>query len=78
MAVTVAAITKNLCMSRHSKDGLVAYRIRKQPLPCITHLMPLKPDQSSVCLVCLDSVQHLVLTSKSHSYQSVHRNRLYE
>jgi hypothetical protein len=31
-----------------------------------------------VCTVCPESFQHIVLTSKSHSYQTVHWNRLYE
>jgi hypothetical protein len=38
----------------------------------------LKPDRSPVCTVCPESFQHLVLTSKSHNYQTVHRNTPYE
>jgi hypothetical protein len=77
-AVTTAVVTKNVCMSRCWKDELVAYGICKQPLPCFTHLLTLKPDHSLVCPVCPESFQHLVLTSKSHSYQTVYRTRPYE
>jgi hypothetical protein len=73
--VTIATITENVHMSMSWKGELVAYGSRKQPLPRITHLMPLKPNHSSICLVCPDSVWHLVLNSESCSYQTMHRNR---
>jgi hypothetical protein len=76
--VIMVVVTKNLRMSKHWKAELVPYGIHKQPSPRITHLTLLKPDHSSVCLICPDSIQHLVLTSKSHNYQIVHRNSLYE
>jgi hypothetical protein len=78
MAITIVVVIKNVCMSRHWKDELVAYGSHKQPSPRITHLMPLKHDHSHVCPVCPENVQHLVLTSKSCSYQTMHRNRPYE
>jgi hypothetical protein len=74
MAVTVAVVTKNIHMSRCWKFELVAYRIRIQPSLRIAHLMPLKLDHSSVGPVCPESVQHLVLSSKPSSYQTMHQN----
>jgi hypothetical protein len=65
----------NVCMSRHWKAELVGYIICKQSLPSFAHLLPLKPDRSSVCLVYPESFQHIVLISKSCSYQTVHCNR---
>jgi hypothetical protein len=56
MAVTIVAVTKNVCMSKCWKAELLAYGIRKQPSPRITHLMPVKPDHSSVCPVCPESI----------------------
>jgi hypothetical protein len=38
----------------------------------------LTPDYSPVCPVCPESFQHLILASKSHSYQTVHQNRTHE
>jgi hypothetical protein len=75
MAVTGVVITENVRVSRHWKSELVAYGICKQPSPKFVHLQPLKPDRSPVCTVCKESFQHLILTSKSHSYQIVHQNR---
>jgi hypothetical protein len=77
-AVTAAVVTKNVTMIRRWKAELVTYGICLQPSPRFTYLLPLKPDHSSVCSVCPESVQHLVLTSKSRSFQTVHRNRPYE
>jgi hypothetical protein len=34
-AITVAAVTQNVCMSRHWKSKLVAYGSRKQPSPSL-------------------------------------------
>jgi hypothetical protein len=76
--VTAAVVTKNVSMTRRWKAESVAYRNCKQTSPCFAHLLPLKPDHSPVCLVCLESFQHLILIWKSHIYQTVHRNRPYE
>jgi hypothetical protein len=78
MVVTVVVVTENVRMSRCWKYELVSYGINKQPLPRITHLRPLKPYRSPVCPVCPESVQHIVLTSKSCSYQTMHWNGMYE
>jgi hypothetical protein len=78
MAVTAAVVTKNVRMSRRWKAESVAYGICKQSSPKFVHLLPLKPDRSPVCPVCPESFQHLVLTSKSHSYQTVHQIWPYE
>jgi hypothetical protein len=67
MAVTTFVITGNVCMSRHWKAESVTYEICKQLSPRFMHILPLKPDRSSVCLVCPESFQHHVLTSKSHT-----------
>jgi hypothetical protein len=75
MAITAAVVTENVCMSRHWKAKLVAYIIHTQSLSCFMHLLPLKPDRSPVCP---ESFQHLVMTLKPRSYQTVHRNRPYE
>jgi hypothetical protein len=75
MAVTAAVVTENVSMSRHQKAELVVYGICKQPLPCFMHLLPLKPDRSPVCP---EIFQHLILTSKSSNFQTMHRNRAYE
>jgi hypothetical protein len=78
MVVTIAVVTKNVCMSRRWKAELVAYVIRLQPSPRFALSMSLKPDRLPVCPVCLDSVQQLVLSSKPHSYHTVHQNGPYE
>jgi hypothetical protein len=78
MAVTAAGVTENACVSRRWKAELVSYEICKQPSPCLAHFLLLKPDCSPVCLVSPESFQHLILTSKSHSDQTVHQNRPYE
>jgi hypothetical protein len=75
MAVTIAVVTENVRMSRRWKTDLVAYGICLQPLPSFMHLLPLKPNRLLACPVYLESFQHLILISKSHSYQTVHRNR---
>jgi hypothetical protein len=77
-AVTSAVVTKNVRVSRRWKTESVAYGICKQLSSSFMHLRPLKPNRSPVCTVCPESFQHLVLTSKSHSYQTVHRNSPYE
>jgi hypothetical protein len=74
----VAVGVENMCMSRHWKSELVAYGIRLHPLPRFTHLLSLKPDRSSFRPVCLESAEYLILTSKPHSYQTVHPIRPYE
>jgi hypothetical protein len=78
MAVIIAVVTKNMRMSRRWKAELVSYGILLQLSPRITHVMLLKPDRLVVYQVFPESVQHLVLSSKSRSYQTVHRNRSYE
>jgi hypothetical protein len=40
MAVTVAVVTQNMCMSRRWKYELVAYVSHKQPSPSFTLLCP--------------------------------------
>jgi hypothetical protein len=77
-AVTIVVVTENVHMSRRWKAESVAYGICKQPLLRFAHPVPLNPDRSPVCPDCPESVQHLILTSKSHIYQTVHRNRPYE
>jgi hypothetical protein len=78
MAVITAVVTKNVRMSRCWKAESVVYGICKEPSPSFAHLLPLKPDYPPVCPVCPESFQHLILTSKSRSYQTVHRKSLYE
>jgi hypothetical protein len=77
-AVTAAVVTENVRMSRRWKAESVAYGICKQLSSSFVHLRLLKPDRSPVCTVCPEGFQHLVLTSKSHNYQTVHRNTPYE
>jgi hypothetical protein len=77
-AVTTTVVTKNVRMSRSWKAESVAYGICKQLSSSFVHHRLLKLDRSPVCIVCPESFQHLVQTSKSHSYQTVHRNRPYE
>jgi hypothetical protein len=77
-AVTAAVVTENVRVSRHWKGESVAYGICKQLSSSFVHLRPLKPNRSPVCTVCPESFQHLILSSKSHSYQTVHRKRPYE
>jgi hypothetical protein len=60
------------------KTNLVAYGIHIQTLSRFMYLLPLQPDHSSVCSVCPESFQHLVMTSKFCNYQTVHQNRSYE
>jgi hypothetical protein len=78
MVVTASVVTENVHMNRCWKAELVVYGICLQLSPRFAHLLPLKLDCSSVSQVCPESVQHLVLTSKSRIYQTVHQNRLYE
>jgi hypothetical protein len=77
-AVTAAVVTENVRVSRRSKAESASYGICKQLSSCFVHLQLLKPDRSPVCTVYPESFQHLVLTSKSHNYQTVHRNTSYE
>jgi hypothetical protein len=78
MAVTAVVVTKNMHMSRRWKAKLVVYGICKQPLTCFAHLLPLKPDRLPVYPICPESFRHLMLISKSRTYQTVHRNGPYE
>jgi hypothetical protein len=73
--VTAAVVTEIMRMSKRRKGELVVNRICKQPLPCLAYLLSLRPDCLPVCPVCPESFQHPALTSKSHSYQTVHYNR---
>jgi hypothetical protein len=77
-AVTAAVVTENVRVSRHWKAESVAYGICTELSSSFVRLRPLKPDRSPVYTVCPESFQHLILTSKSHSYQTVHRKRPYE
>jgi hypothetical protein len=76
--ITAVVVAKNVCMSRRWKAELLSYGICIQPSPRFMNILPVRPDHSSVCPVYPESVQHLVLTSKSHSFQTVHWNRPYE
>jgi hypothetical protein len=49
MAVPVAAVIKNVCLSRHWKAEHVT---RVQTAACVTLLVAQKPDQEPVCPVC--------------------------
>jgi hypothetical protein len=77
-AVTTAVVTENVRVSSRWKAESVAYGICKQLSSSFAHLRPVKPDCSPVCTVCPESFQHLILTSKSHNYQTVHQNMPYE
>jgi hypothetical protein len=76
--VTTVVVTENVRVSRRWKAESVAYGICTQLSSSFVHLRLLKPDRSPVCTVCPESFQHLVLTSKSHNYQTVHPNMPYE
>jgi hypothetical protein len=76
--VIVVVVTKNVRMSKCLKAELVAYGICKEPLPSFAYLLPLEPDYSSVCPICQENFQHIILTSKSHNYQTMYQNRPYE
>jgi hypothetical protein len=77
-AVTAAVVTENVRVSRRWKAESVAYGICKQLSSSFVHLQLLKPNRSPVCTVCPESFQHLILTSKSNNYQTVHWNTPYE
>jgi hypothetical protein len=46
MAVTIAAVIKNVCLSRHQKSELITLRTGIQTLASFTHLVAQKSDQS--------------------------------
>jgi hypothetical protein len=46
MAITVATIIKNVCLSRHRKADLISFRSCIQTLACLTHFVALKLDQT--------------------------------
>jgi hypothetical protein len=46
MAVTIATVIKNVCVSRRRKADLESSRISIQTLVSLTHLMVQKPDQT--------------------------------
>jgi hypothetical protein len=74
-AVTAAVVTENVHVSRRWKAESVTYGICTQLSSSFVNLQLLKPDCSPVCTVCPESFQHLILTSKSDSYQIMHQNR---
>jgi hypothetical protein len=47
MAITVAMIIKNVCLSRRRKADLESSRIDIHTLASLTHLVAQKPDQTS-------------------------------
>jgi hypothetical protein len=55
MAVTVAAVIKNMCLRRRRKDEFVTFRTCIQTPACFTHLVAQKPDQAPVYPVCPES-----------------------
>jgi hypothetical protein len=76
--VTAVVVTENVHVRRCWKADSVAYGICKHPSPKFVHRLPLKPDRLSVCPVYPERFQHLILTLKSHSDQTVQQNRPYE
>jgi hypothetical protein len=48
MAVTIATVIKNMCLSRRQKADLESSRIGIQILASLTHLLVQKPDQMHV------------------------------
>jgi hypothetical protein len=48
MAVTIAAVIENACLSRHQKAEFVTSRSSIQTLASFTHLAAQKPDQAPV------------------------------
>jgi hypothetical protein len=78
MAVTIATIIENVCLSRRRKAEFVIYRNLVQTPEILVLLLALKPDQSHVCPVCPESIQHHNLISKVRSYQTMCQNRPYE
>jgi hypothetical protein len=77
-AVTAAVVTEIVRVSRRWKAESVVYGICKQLSSSFVHHRLFKPDRSSVCIVRPEIFQHLILTSKFHSYQIMHRNRPHE
>jgi hypothetical protein len=71
MALTVAAVAKNVCMSRRWKADHVGFRTHVQTLACFVPLVALKADWSPVCPVCPEYDQHCYLNSKVCSDQCV-------
>jgi hypothetical protein len=45
MAVTVAMVIENVCLSRHRKADLISFRSCIQTLASLTHFVALKPDR---------------------------------
>jgi hypothetical protein len=78
MALIAAMVTEIMRMSRCWKADLVAYGICIQTSPRFMYLLPLTPDRWLVCPVYPESVQHPVLTSKSHNYKTVHLKKFFE
>jgi hypothetical protein len=47
MAITVATVIINMCLSRHRKAGSISIRSCIQTLASLTHLGAQKPDQAT-------------------------------
>jgi hypothetical protein len=47
MAVTVATVTINVCLSRHQKADLISFRSCFWTLASLTHFVAQKPDQTT-------------------------------
>jgi hypothetical protein len=46
MAVTIAAVIRNVCLSRRQKADLESFRSGIHTLATLTHLVVLKPDRT--------------------------------
>jgi hypothetical protein len=62
MAITVAEVAKNVCMSRHWKSNHVGFRTRGQTPASFTLLVAQRPDRPPVCPVYPEFDQHRNLT----------------
>jgi hypothetical protein len=58
MALTVAAVIENVCLSRHRRAEFVTLRICMQTPACFAHLVAQKPDQAPVYPVCPEPDRH--------------------
>jgi hypothetical protein len=47
MAITVATIIKNMCLSRHRKADSISFRTCIRTLASLTHHMAQKPDRTN-------------------------------
>jgi hypothetical protein len=46
MAITVATVIENVCLSRHQKADLISFRSCIRTLASLTHFVALKPDRT--------------------------------